>query len=592
MKGQTTLTLAAILISFVSATIDPKLLPGHLKPFGAHMSPEPVEESEEIPDAKTFFNEYVLPSKPIVFRGAAKKFKAYSHWTEDYLIKKYGDLEIRLENKLEKEGYTPQGAKGIGRDTISEFIKTYHKEPKYIVSELPSPMYQDMMALPCMSCGPVKKRLVEVDLWMSSGSSQSILHKDAFNTMNCLINGTKEWKLVPYKLEQDLYKAYEEGSPHGGYSRINVRSVDMEKYPKIATLPYYNVTVHGGDCLFLPKSCYHQVNSQPGFNLAVTILFSRFDYDKPKNFKDCNADTEKFTPLADLDVDWQYPGKGYMTMGYGELFITKSNLYQDTRRGKLTAKKFLENSATTTDPFTGKKLDIRYVEKVFGIKKGEAITKDLIKRLTKKQLRKIGVMQHEVFTSNTYDYELYKISPHDIARLLAVLAKDSGDNIVIKKDAFLDGYMKSLYGTKGFGERLFSSLAGDDNKATEVNKKVILKNFESATKRYIGDDSIETYDVNAKHPEKEDRGEAYIFVKKSLPKEKNEAFFTELSQLLPEFEGGDIREGQGEEEEEDQDEEDPDAIAETGRDYEEEGEGDRDEDDEDKPTKSNSKDEL
>ena len=53
-----------------------------------------------------------------------------------------------------------------------------------------------------------------------------------------------------------------------------------------------------------------QVNSLPGFNLAVTILFSRFDYDKPKNFKDCNATTEKFTPLNEFDIDWMFPGKG------------------------------------------------------------------------------------------------------------------------------------------------------------------------------------------------------------------------------------------------------------------------------------------
>eukprot|EP00794_Sanderia_malayensis_P019469 gene19469-21392_t len=586
MKGQVTITLAALLISFVSATVDPKLLPGHLKPFGAHTTPEPVEETEIIPDAKTFFNEYVLPSRPIVFRGAAKKFKAYSLWTEDYLVKNYGDLEVKIENKLEKEGYTPQGAKGIGRDTISEFIKTYHKEGKYIISELPTPMYQDMMVLPCMSCGPVKRRLAEVDLWMSSGSSQSILHKDAYNTMNCLINGTKEWKLVPYKFEKDLYKAYEEGSPHGGFSKINVRSVDMEKYPKIATLPYYNVTVHGGDCLFLPKSCYHQVNSLPGLNLAMTILFSRFDYDKPKHFKDCNADTEKFTPLADFDVDWQYPGKGYMTMGYTELFVTKSNLYHLVKKNKLTAKKLLALSPTRVDPLTGKRINVKYLEKVIGVKSGGVITQGLIKKLTKSQLRKIGVNQ--IFGYNTYDYELYKISMYSIARLLAVLAKDSGDNIVIKKDSFVDGYMKNLYGTKKLGERLFSELAGNDNAATQVNKSTVLKNFKSATKKYLDDDFLELYDVNAKHPENEDRGDAYILVKKNLPKEKNEAFFSELSQFLPRYEEED--DGQGEEQE-DQDEEDPDATAETGRDNEEDDE-DQDEDDEDKPTTSGSKDEL
>ena len=86
---------------------------GHMKPFGAHMDPMPLEETEDIPDAKTFFEDYVLKMRPIVFRNAAKKFRAFSEWTEDYLVKNYGDLEVRLENKLEKEGYTPTGAKGM-----------------------------------------------------------------------------------------------------------------------------------------------------------------------------------------------------------------------------------------------------------------------------------------------------------------------------------------------------------------------------------------------------------------------------------------------------------------------------------------------
>ena len=86
--------------------------PGHLKPFGEHAEPMPLEEMEDIPDAKTFLEKYVFPSRPVVFRNAAKKFPAYKLWTEEYLKEKYGDLEIRLENKLEKEGYTPTGAKG------------------------------------------------------------------------------------------------------------------------------------------------------------------------------------------------------------------------------------------------------------------------------------------------------------------------------------------------------------------------------------------------------------------------------------------------------------------------------------------------
>ena len=86
------------------------------------MDPLPLEETEDIPDARTFFEKYVLPMRPIVFRNAAKKFGAFSKWTEEYLVKSYGDLEVRLENKLEKEGYTPTGAKGM---VLLQFVTNF-----------------------------------------------------------------------------------------------------------------------------------------------------------------------------------------------------------------------------------------------------------------------------------------------------------------------------------------------------------------------------------------------------------------------------------------------------------------------------------
>ena len=136
------------------------------------------------------------------------------------------------------------------------FIDNYHKDDNnlYIVSELPTPMWPDVTVIPPLTCGLLKDRLVEVDLWMSGGGTKSILHKDAYNAINCLYNGTKEWKMIEYKYEDKIYKAWEPPQMVGGFSRINVRAVDLLKYPKVAEVPWSFVTVNAGDCLFLPKS--------------------------------------------------------------------------------------------------------------------------------------------------------------------------------------------------------------------------------------------------------------------------------------------------------------------------------------------------
>lgn len=46
-------------------------------------------------------------------------------------------------------------------------------------------------------------------MWINSGGARSILHKDSFNTINCVVNGSKEWKLVEFKYNDLIYQAWE-----------------------------------------------------------------------------------------------------------------------------------------------------------------------------------------------------------------------------------------------------------------------------------------------------------------------------------------------------------------------------------------------
>lgn len=152
---------------------------GHLERLGNHIDSDGhVEIYDEIPSARDFWEKHVRYRKPAVFRGVAKNFDAYSLWTDDYLIKKYGDLEVKLESKAEKKNI-PIGSKGKGRDTISDFLHTYIEKDSYIVSQIPDQMSAEVGVLPCITCGSFKNRILEANLWVSSGGTKSLLHKDA-----------------------------------------------------------------------------------------------------------------------------------------------------------------------------------------------------------------------------------------------------------------------------------------------------------------------------------------------------------------------------------------------------------------------------
>ena len=190
------LFLFIIINNFYCGWCEGKLRKGHGEPIGSHRpSDGEIDILTSFPSPHNFWNKYVSIGKPCLFRGAAVQYPAIIKWTNDYLIENYGDLEVKLEHKYEK-GETPIGTKGVGRDTIRSFLESYLNEPKYIVSQLPDPMSKEIYVLPFLTCGSFKERLLEANLWLSSGGTKSLLHKDADNAINCLLNGTKEWLLI------------------------------------------------------------------------------------------------------------------------------------------------------------------------------------------------------------------------------------------------------------------------------------------------------------------------------------------------------------------------------------------------------------
>ena len=117
----------------------------------------------------------------MVFCGAAKHFPAFQLWTDEYLTENYGNLEVKLEAKREKDE-VPVDARGLGRDTIRSFLETYQKKDTYTVSQLPDPLSREVKVLPFLMCGTFSERILEANL--SSGGTRSMLHKDADNAIN------------------------------------------------------------------------------------------------------------------------------------------------------------------------------------------------------------------------------------------------------------------------------------------------------------------------------------------------------------------------------------------------------------------------
>ena len=181
---------------------------GHGMELGRHRPSEGhVEERNDVPSPDEFWEKYAKTRSPVVFRGAAKDFPAFHLWTDNYLMQYFGELEVKLEAKREKDK-VPIGEKGLGRDTIRNYLNDYKTKDSYIVSQMPDPMTRDVNVLSCLSCGTFSQRVLEANLWLSSGGTSSLLHRDADNAINCLLNGTKDWILINPQHEDNVWDPF------------------------------------------------------------------------------------------------------------------------------------------------------------------------------------------------------------------------------------------------------------------------------------------------------------------------------------------------------------------------------------------------
>lgn len=257
-------------------------------------------------------NRFVDNNRPVMIRGAALRSPALQRWVNDSdVMAEYGDLRVKLETKKEKVRRTlvPRGCRfdndniarprrmkapqwwaqkvgwdarlcGHGTRSSSRKIvmwclnspcpcrKSVFKATLCLTSTRHHPLgltvnsTQDVIIPDVLACHDAVNNVLEANLWMSGGSTRSVIHKDADNALNCLVAGKKRWWFIsPKWMNRGLPMADEEEAPGeiGGFSRIDVDAVDLKKYRKLRNVDYQYTEALPGDCLLVPWGYPHQV---------------------------------------------------------------------------------------------------------------------------------------------------------------------------------------------------------------------------------------------------------------------------------------------------------------------------------------------
>ncbi|EDO48553.1 predicted protein [Nematostella vectensis] len=473
-------------VRMVVSTDTSSHLTGHMGKFGTQRPPElDTPELYDVPHPREFWEEYVKPRRPVLFRGAAKHSRAFHHWTEDYLASEYGDLVVRLEGRHEDGQRLPAGGEGIlGRDTMGHFIRNYQTMDAYVISQIPQPMEKDVSFPPCLRCGSFLDSVQEVHLFMSAGGGKTMIHRDPYSTIHCVFNGTKDWWLLGQNQTHLVYESEESSKELGGFSIVDVNAVDLEKFPSISDVKYSRITMNKGDCIFVPGGIWHHVRSNGYMNTAVSIWFSRL-----YEFSDMGCDKAdiKFTPMDKVPVLWRFSGHGVIPHGHMDLhFIRKLFLTSADSEGKIILHPFVEHFFSTTAKTKKDILDKDLKERGRKLmqyldpdNKGY-ILKEEIEAFSIEKMKEVLLFFDPIDVSNMEDFEYSHINAEDIMYSLEMCLHSDGH---FDETTFINNYTEELGGTVGKAREIISNI--NPGNVSSLSREELGKRAPVALHKYL-----------------------------------------------------------------------------------------------------------
>jgi hypothetical protein len=93
--------------------------------------------------------------------------------------------------------------------------------------------------------------------------------------MHCAVAGEKTFNLMHFRDSREVLTPANGWQASSNSSDVDVRNVDLDRFPAFATAPHFSCTVRAGDCIYLPRHILHQVNAAPTRSVSVNIWWRR-----------------------------------------------------------------------------------------------------------------------------------------------------------------------------------------------------------------------------------------------------------------------------------------------------------------------------
>ncbi len=236
--------------------------------------PAAVPEKRQV-IADEFYEEYYAQNRPVLIGEATH---AEFAWTFPRMVSELGHMSIEaMRGRSSDEDYDLRPDRYASKMTLAHFIDE-------ILSVEGNDLY--LTAGDRASSGPFAVILddfhpmanvlndsiaiANTKVFMGPTGSFARLHFDAGNVMMIQLLGTKRITLVPPYEYSFLYK-----HESMDFSRVDVRSPDLERYPLFQFANPVSVLLPPGSALFVPVGWWHFVESlEPSFSVSMTNFFA------------------------------------------------------------------------------------------------------------------------------------------------------------------------------------------------------------------------------------------------------------------------------------------------------------------------------
>lgn len=142
--------------------------------------------------SRDFAREYATGwGKPVILRGMAKEHPAFQKWsTDEQLVAAYGSetVEVEMAKKESREHNELDMP-------LREFVQKYKGKEMYSVTDIPDTMRRDLRMFDLFRCSHAFSFLYLLLFWWSSGGTESVLHNDPQDNLNCVIAGEKRFAM-------------------------------------------------------------------------------------------------------------------------------------------------------------------------------------------------------------------------------------------------------------------------------------------------------------------------------------------------------------------------------------------------------------